>query len=493
MIQRENSEQEGLPPISTLEASAPLVSMFLLLLVGVNLLDLELGPVLLIWTLLGAALVAGLSAVRRGQGWDAIQRVTGEKLAAVLPAVLILLCIGLMIGSWVLSGTIPLLVYYGVRLIHPDYVVLTAFLATSVMSLCTGTSWGSAGTIGVALMGMALALNIPLGAAAGAVVSGAYLGDKLSPLSDMTNICAIGAGADLYRHIRNMLYTALPSALLACLVYAFFGGRGDTAVHAGMPPAASRLLMELDHCFVLHPLLLIPPILVISGVVLRQAPALTLALSSLSALLLGVLWQGFTVQQALAAGISGFRIDMLSSVGFNPAEASPLLQTLLDRGGMYSMSNTLLLIIAAFLLAAAMELSGALDKLVGGLLAAVHSTLGLVAASMASGTLLIALTSHGGVTALIVGELFQKPYREYRLAPENLSRALEDSVTIVEPVLPWTVSAVFMATTLGVPTLSYLPWAIFCLGGPFFSLVYGATYDRTGFGLKSLEIQNPKS
>ena len=150
------------------------------------------------------------------------------------------------------------------------------------------------------------------------------------------------------------------------------------------------------------------------------------------------------------------------------------------------MVNTLLVIIAAFLLAGAMDVSGALDRLIGRLLAAVHSTFGLIAATMAAGATMISLTSHGGVTALIVGELFQKAYDERGLARVNLSRSLEDSVTIVEPLMPWTVSAVYMATTLGVPTLDYAPWALFCIGGPIFSLLYAVTFDRFGFGLKRL-------
>ncbi len=197
MMSERTSARPRIAPPSLMEAVLPLIAMFLLLVLGVQVLGLEVGSPLLIWAMLGAASVAGVSALRRGHGWSAIQRVTGEKLAAVLPAVLILLSIGLMIGSWVLSGTIPTMVYYGILLIRPDYMVLTAFLATGVMSLCTGTSWGSAGTIGVALMGMGLAMELPLGPTAGAIVSGAYLGDKLSPLSDSTNICAIGAGADL--------------------------------------------------------------------------------------------------------------------------------------------------------------------------------------------------------------------------------------------------------------------------------------------------------
>ena len=251
-------------PLTIGEAAAPIVAMLALFLAGA--LTMGTGSELLVVVLLAAAAVAGLVAARHGHGWDEVQRATGRQLAEVLPAILILLAIGWLIAAWVLSGTIPFLVYWGVRLVSPRWIVLTAFLATAVMSLATGTSWGSAGTIGVALMATAAAVGAPLPATAGAVVSGAYFGDKISPLSDSTNLCAIGAGADLYRHIRHMMYTAVPSFFVALTLYALASGaapgHGD-----GMPGAASRLLVELDTAFDLTPLVLVPPAIVVWSIV----------------------------------------------------------------------------------------------------------------------------------------------------------------------------------------------------------------------------------
>jgi NhaC family Na+:H+ antiporter len=332
----------------------------------------------------------------------------------------------------------------------------------------------------VALMGAAAAVGAPLPATAGAVVSGAYFGDKMSPLSDSTNICALGAGAGLYDHIRHMLYTAVPSFGVALLTYALLGGGAP----ATRPPAAERLLAELESVFRLDLWALLPLLLVLVGVVLRRPPALVLAASALLALTLGVAVQGFGVGQGVAAAISGFDGPMLTARGHDPAELGDLFLRLVERGGLYSMANTLIVILAAFLLAAGLDVSGALDRILRALLAGVRSVFGLVAATMAAGATLISLTSHGGVTALIVGSMFQPAYAERRLAPENLSRSLEDSVTIVEPLLPWTVSAIFMATTLGVPTVEYLPWAVFCFGGPLFSLAW-AFFGRVG--IKRLE------
>jgi NhaC family Na+:H+ antiporter len=446
-------------------------------------LTIGLGAEVLILCLLVAATVSGVQAVARGGSWERIQQVAGQKFAAVLPVILILLTIGWLIGSWVLSGTIPLLVVWGVELLHPRFFVLGAFVAMAVMSLCTGTSWGSAGTLGVALMGAAAALGAPLPAVAGAVVSGAYLGDKMSPLSDSTNICAIGAGAGLYAHIRHMLYTAVPSAAVAAALYLAVGL--GSAGGGAIPDSARQLVAELRQVFSLGGWAALPLLWVLGGIALRRPPALVLASSAVVALAIGVVGQGFHTESAVISAVRGFDSRMVADLGVEPAALSEGFVRLLDRGGLYSMAPTLVTILAAFLFAAGLEVSGALHRILDALLGSVRSVFGLIAATMAAGASMIALTSHGGVTALVVGEMFQDAYRRLELAPQNLSRSLEDSVTIVEPLMPWTVSAIFMATTLGVPTLSYLPWAVFCFGGPLFSLLWAALYRRTGFAIQS--------
>lgn len=472
--------RDSAPPAAELglpEALLPLGVLIGLLVTGATLLDLT--GEMLVAIILAAAAVAGVIARRHGGAWADIQRNTGEKIAAVLPALLILLSIGMLIATWVLSGTIPFLVYWGVQLVRPDLLLVTAFLATAVMSLCTGTSWGSAGTIGVALMGVAAALDAPLAATAGAIVSGAYFGDKLSPLSDSTNICAIAADAPLYRHIRHMVYTAGPSFMIALAVYAV-AARLAPLGDATLPESARVLLADLDRVFDLGILALLPPVVVVVGIMRRVPPVLAITASSLVALLLGILVQGFGIQHGVTAAVAGFRTEMIAALAVDPAAVSPAFHTLVQRGGLYSMATTLIVIIAAFLLAAGMDVSGALNLLIARLLGAVRSTLALVAATMTAGATMIALTSHGGVTSLVIGNLFRSAYAERDLAPENLSRSLEDSVTITEPLMPWTVSAVFMATTLGVSTVAYAPWAVFCYGGPVFSLLCAAT----GIGIR---------
>lgn len=468
-------------PLTLFEALLPVLAMAAFFLVGA--LWIGLTGEILVAVLLGSAAVASAVAVHHGRTWDDIQLSTGDKLRGVLPALLILLSIGVLIASWVMSGTIPFLVYWGVRLVSPQYLVLTAFLATSVMSLFTGTSWGSAGTIGVALMGTAAAVDAPLAATAGAVVSGAYLGDKMSPLSDSTNICAIGAGAPLYSHIRHMLYTATPSFVASIVVYTL-AARLAPVTGDGLPERARVLIADLDAVFSLSWVVVVPAVIVVWSIVRQIPPTLAIMLSSISALIIGVVVQGFDIRDALIAPVSGFRVSMIDPVATGGGATSEAFRALVERGGLYSMATTLIVVIAAFLLAAAMDVSGSLDLLVARMLRAVRGVFGLIAATMAAGATMIAATSHGGVTGLVIGGLFQSAYRERGLAPENLSRSLEDSVTITEPLMPWTVSAVFMATTLGVATTAYAPWAVFCYGGPIFSLTIAALYRRTRFGIR---------
>jgi len=474
-------------PLTLGEALLPVAAMLLFFSVGV--LTLGTSGELLIVVLLLAAAVAGFIAHRHGKTWDDIQAATGQKFAGVIPVILILLTIGMLIGTWVISGTIPYLVYWGVKVVNPQYLALTAFIATALMSSCTGTSWGSAGTLGVAIMGTATALNAPLPLIAGAVVSGAYFGDKMSPLSDSTNIAAIGANANLYSHIRHMVYTSGPSFVIALVVYALVGVFG-TASTSASPEGARALLSDLNSAFTLNWIVLVPVVIAVWGILRKMSAALAITMSSLAAGIIGVFLQHFSVQSVLTATVAGFKAALITKAAVDPASLGADFHRLVERGGLYSMAPTLVVILAAFLLAAGMEVSGALDLLVKRLLASARTVFRLIASTLAAGASMVALTSNNGVTSLVVGELFQQAYRDKGLAPENLSRSIEDSSTITEPLMPWTVSATFMATTLGVPTVAYAPWAVFCYCGPMFSLLIAALYSRTGFGIKQLNGNN---
>lgn len=459
-------------------AILPIAALLAAITVGVLTLGFS-GDILLI-SILFAALAAGLVCRKRSVGWDAIQAETGRQIAEALPALLILLSIGALLGSWMFSGTIPLMVMLGIDLIDPRFMALTAFIATAGMSLISGTSWGSAGTIGVAMMGAAAAMGVPLAPVAGAVVSGAYLGDKLSPLSDMTNITAIAANAELYSHIRHMLWTSIGPAAAAIIVFAIAGLTLDVGGDAQMASVlATKAALAAIFAGGIWPA--VPLLVAVFGIALRYPAALVIMASAVIALVIGVAVQGFPTAVAVSTIINGFDVAQVSSAAPDGA-----ITNLLNRGGLFSMAPTLVFIIAAFLLAAAMRVSGALDRLLSALMSRVRSAFGLVAATMAAGMTMVGITSHGGVTALIVGGLFRPSYAERGLAPENLSRSLADSITVTEPLMPWTVSGLFMATTLGVATVDLAPWAVFCWLCPAASLVLAALYSASGRGLKPL-------
>jgi Na+:H+ antiporter, NhaC family len=269
--------------------------------------------------------------------------------------------------------------------------------------------------------------------------------------------------------------------VLALLVYGLVG-RGGAAPAAGLPEGARALLADIEAVYHLGWIVLLPPAVVVLCIVRRVPAALAIALASLVAAVIAVAVQSFAMPDTVLAAVAGFRLPMIAATGADPAALSAAFARLAERGGLYAMAPTLVVVFAAFLVAAGMHVSGALDVLIAQLLAAARSVFTLIATTMAAGATLVGLTSHGGVTVLIVGGLFQPAYRERDLAPENLSRSLEDSVTLTEVLMPWTVSAVFMATTLGVPTAAYAPWAVFCYGGPIFSLLIAAL----GIGIRRL-------
>ena len=470
---------QGRTEITLLEAMTPLLAMLMAFIIASFFIPIS--AEFLIVALLFAATVAGFFAAKYNHGWKDIQAATGHKIAGALPAIIILLSIGMLIGTWMFSGTIPMLVYYGIKLINPQYMILTAFLATAAMSL-TGSSWAAVGTIGVALMGVATAIGSPLPATAGAIVSGAFFGDKLSPLSDSTNICALAVRANLYDHIRSMLYTAIPSFVLAFFVYLFANSFMDIQPLYD-DPTNSPIIAELEQIYSFNWLLMIPPLIVIISTFKRFEAAFAMVASSITAMIIGVVVQDFSINDAIMSAITGFKMSM---AGNNFEHYSDMSAMLLNRGGINSMANTLVIIIAAFILAGAMDVSGGLTKLLETLLAYVKSTFTLIVATMASGATIIGLTSHGAVTALIVGGLFQDTYKKNKIAPEVLSRSIEDSVTLLDALMPWTVTGMYMAATLGVPTLSYAPWAIFCATGSLFSLLIAFTFKYTGFGIKKI-------
>ncbi|ERK09650.1 Malate Na(+) symporter [Serratia fonticola AU-P3(3)] len=454
-------------------ALLPIVAMLTLLIVGYGVWELRIEPLLL----LSAAVAAGL-ALWQGYSWDDIINSIVSKLAKAMPVIMILICVGGLIGTWMISGTIPYMVYWGLKVISPQYILIAAFFLTSVISVCTGTSWGSAGTVGVALMGVAAGLGVPLAAAAGAVVSGAYFGDKISPLSDSTNFAAIVAETDLYAHIKHLMYTTLPSFVLAATVY-LIAGHSSVVGTVATPQRVTDIIVGLESLYHFNLLLILPPVLVLWGAVTKRPVIPVMLAACVLAIGLAVVMQGFSLKQGLNALMDGFNLSMFADRGHDISGVIADVPRLLNRGGMFSMMSTILLVLCAFSFAGALTLTGALTVIINRLLKVVRTTGQLIAATVGTTILVTGATSDGKLALLIPAELYKDAYRRMGLDNTNLSRTIEDAGTVIEPLIPWTAAGVYMATTLGVNTLDLLPWAVQCYAAVFFALIYGFT----GFGI----------
>ena len=450
---------------SFLLAVTPILVMIVGLAVGVGYMKLKVEPIILI-----AALVAGGIAWRLGYSWKELQEGVIEKISSSLPALMILWAVGLLIGSWVFSGTIPMIIYYGVDLISPEYLVFTAFIIAAIISTTTGTSWGSAGTVGVAIMGIAQGLDVNLAATAGAVVAGAYFGDKLSPLSDTTNLAPIAAGSELYEHIRHMFYTTIPATIVALAAYLFFG---SAAASGGANVSESVLLLQsqLDKIFHWNILLLLPVFLVLAGSVLKGPTIPVMIIASLFSVILGVIIQGFSLKNGFISVMTGFNVTM-SGVEM---EFSKDITKLLNRGGVSSVNSTTILVICAMGFAGIISKTGMLTKVLHTIMARVKSAAGVIISTIGSCLTVAFVTGSSYLSIIIPGEMFKDFYKEKNLAAKNLSRTLEDSGTVIVPLIPWSAAGAYMTATLGVPTVDYLPWAILNYMGVVFAIILALT------------------
>lgn len=453
----------------------PITFMVVGLAIGVGIFKLRTEPIIIL-----SAFIAAIIALRLGYNWLEMQEAIIEKISKALPATLILWSVGLLIGSWMFSGTVPMLIYYGVQFINPKFLLVTAFVITAIIAMFTGTSWGAAGTVGVALMGIGNGLGVSSAATAGAIVSGAFFGDKLSPLSDTTNLAPIAAGSDLYEHIKHMLWTTIPAALVSIVVYYFVGLNSNGSINSS--DSISAMLGQLETMFKFNPLLFMPVLIIVIGS-LRKWPTIPTMLGvSLFSIFLGIVIQGFSLKNGFAALISGFNIDMIQFDG----TVLPQIKTLINRGGVTSVTSTTVLIFCAMGFAGIISKAGMLEVVLNAILSKVKGTLGIILSTIASCFTVAFITGSSYLSILIPGELFKDAYNKKGLHAKNLSRTLEDSGTVIVPLIPWSAAGAYMASTLGVPTMEYLPWAILNYSGIVFAIIFAIT----GIGITKSKNSN---
>lgn len=478
MKNREEKEERIKKKPTTVQAVFPLATMIVLLTIGVGFLKLRAEPIILI-----CAIIAGIIAYKLGYNWEDMQSGIIEKISRALPATLILWSVGLLIGSWMFCGTVPMIIYYGVQIVNPKFLYVTAFLITCVLSVVTGTSWGSAGTMGVVLMGISQGLNMNNAITAGAVVAGSYFGDKLSPFSDTTILAPLAAGSELYEHIRNMLYTTIPASIIAIIVYLIAGF--NTNVVNTTTESVVVLQDQLSGMYNFNIVLLIPVIVMILGSLLKLPTLSTMVINSIFSIILGITVQGFSLQDGFVSLIQGFDVEM---TGYGQ-EIVPDILTLLNRGGAISMTSTTVLVFCSMGFAGIMSAAGMLDVILEGILKHVKTVAGVITSTIASCFTVAFVTGNSYLSILIPGDLFRDVYIERNLHPKNLSRTLEDSGTVIVPLIPWSAAGAYMSSTLGVSTLSYLPWAVMNYTGIIFSIIYAVT----GFGITKLSEEEKKA
>lgn len=475
-------EKRTLRKPTFLEAFTPIVAMLVILTYGKGVMGYATEPLLLL-----VAGIAAFLAFRVGVTWDEIMEEVCLKIAKGMPAILILVSVGALVGTWMAAGTIPLMIYYGVQLVDPQWMLVTSFLITAVVSVVTGTSWGSVATMGVALMGIASTLGVSLPATAGAVIAGSYFGDKISPLSDTTNLAPIAAGSTLYEHIFHMFYTTIPATIISLIVYGFIGMNADTSVSVSSE-SVTKMLNQLDSMYSWNIMLVIPVVLVLAGSVLKWPTIPVMMGSTVVAGIEAIVLQGISLKNVLASTVSGFNVKMIAAPGFDAATCTIEVSKLLNRGGMNSIMSTTLLVFCAFVFAAIMSRAGFLDVVLQKILSVAKSTGALVSATVASCLVMALTTGNSYLSILVPGEMFRDAYKARGLAAKNLSRTLEDAGTVFVPLVPWSAAGAYMTSCLGVETLDYLPYAILCYAGFMIAIFYGFT----GIGIAKLEDEDKK-
>ncbi|MDA1077282.1 MAG: Na+/H+ antiporter NhaC [Proteobacteria bacterium] len=419
------------------------------------------------------AVMTAIIGIRNGHSWKTIEQTMVRGIATAFPAIMILFAVGSLIGVLMISGTVPTMIYYGLKLLNPTFFYPAACLLCAIASTSIGSSWTVAGTLGIGLIAIGGSLGLSIEITAGAIIGGAYFGDKMSPLSDTTNLAPAVVGIDIFTHIRHMVWTTLPSFVFALVIFTVIGlnqqAQGDSQ-------GLTQTLTTLDASFNIHPLLLFPAV-VVFGMAYKKFPAIASIMAGIATgLITAVLFQPESVRAFAGSDDRFADVRALWTVlfaGYTSQTGDENIDSLLSRGGMSSMLNTVWLILAAMCFGAGLEKAGILAAIMKKLLKLTHSIGSLVAVTIATCFGTNILGSDQYMAIVLPGRMFKDEYRRHGLHEKNLSRVLEDSATITSPLIPWNTCGAFMAATLGVPTVAYLPFCFFNLINPFVSIAYG--------------------
>ena len=442
------------------ESLIPIV--FLIIILALSLMVFKVDPQIPL--LLGTAVASLIGVYRLGFKWSELEDGIIETIKMAIQAILILLIVGTLIGTWILSGVVPSMIYWGLNILSPSIFLVATLLICSIVSVSTGSSWTTAGTVGIALLGIGQTLGIPSPVIAGAIISGAYFGDKMSPLSDTTNLAPAMAGATLFDHIKHMMYTTVPAYVIAIVIYAILGVKyaGQSLDMAQINIIKETLVSNFN---TLSPILLLAPVSVIAMVILK--------LPALPALLTGTLIGG-----AFAIIFQGASLgDVMSAMhyGYQSHTSVVAVDDLLTRGGLDSMLWTVSLVVCALSFGGVLEKTGMLETIATRILQFAKGTFGLVFATIITCIFTNIVTGDQYLAIVMPGRMYKDEYAKRNLAAKNLSRAIEDSATVTSALIPWTTCGSYMIATLGINPIAFLPYAFFNLLSPMISLILAAT------------------
>jgi Na+:H+ antiporter, NhaC family len=457
------------PQPSLLDAIVPLLALIILLGLSYYLFgdSASSGPNQV--ALLFCGIIAAGIAYKNGMPWEGIRQSVVSGIAIGLPAMMILLAVGALIGAWSLSGTISSMVYYGLLLLSPDYFYATTALVCAIVAFSIGSSWTVAGTIGVGLMGIAASMNLSPAITAGAIISGAYFGDKASPLSDTVNLATATAGSQIYDHIRESLWTSIPSLVIAIGLFAYLGSAGDFD--------ATPLLEGIKSKVSVSPWAFLPLVIVFVLSMIRFPAFVTIFIGALAGACLAILQDPERVVAFAAAPELPLPLGLVKgawaalATGYVANTGLASIDQILTRGGMASMMSTIWLILAALSFGAVVEHAGLLNRLIEPLIAKVTSTAALVSTTIATAIGVNAMAADQYIAIALPSRLFAPVFAKRRIEPVVLSRVIGDSATVTSPLIPWNSCGAYMAITLGVPTTLYAAFCFFNILNPIMTIL----------------------
>jgi len=458
---------------SLLMALLPIIVLILLLTLNVLLFEDTLGGANQIALMLSAA-IAGIIAYRLGFSWTTVKKKIVATIGSAMPSILILLLIGSLAGTWLISGVVPAMIYYGLEIISPKLFLFTAVVVSAIVSVATGSSWSTIATIGVALLGIGRAIGIDEAVVAGAIISGAYFGDKMSPLSDTTNLAPAMAGTDLFTHIRYMVYTTVPTLAITLIIFLIIGFRYD---FSGASIDVQNVKMAINGTFSTNPLLFLVPVILFTVIILKVPPLPSLFIGTILGGIFAVIFQPEIIR-SIAGHIDNYATAsyytvmkaMFGDVSLVTPDEN--VNELLSTSGMRGMLDTVWLILSAMVFGGVMESAGLLKRITMPIVKYAKSTGSLVASTVGTCLFFNTTASDQYIAIVVPGRMYRKTYEEKGLKPEVLSRTLEDSGTVTSVLIPWNTCGATQSRVLGVDTWSYAPYAFFNIISPFMTILF---------------------